>query len=300
MRRPPPCGRQKEAGGEGASESALISERAFTPRDKCEVSRFEHRPERRDADMRDGTGPAPAFSGQKPVNTRHSWNDALRRDEAPPHHPPLVPLAMASITSSASAVLGRRSRSSAIKSARRAAVADGSPKDDRKASASASDDLTALGSSASTRETIQPTHASCVINRIYSMRPGLRAPGFVPRWTRKAAEEGAVAPSSNWVWHTPRPRRPSGLRASHHLAPQTAEARRRPGAIQSQPTFTPKAKASRKITRRLSTGTRAPPSGATSPRSSSGQHVRQWPRHHAECYGSRSVAAERGRRRNSV
>ena len=37
-------------------------------------------------------------------------DDAVRRDEAP-HHPPPVALAMASITSSASAVLGGRSRS---------------------------------------------------------------------------------------------------------------------------------------------------------------------------------------------
>jgi hypothetical protein len=140
---------------------------------QCEVSRFDHRPSARAA-MRDGARPAPAFSGRKPANTRHCAT-TLRRDEAPPHHPSLVPLAMASITSSASAVLGRRSRSSVIKSARRAAVADGSPKDDRKAAASASDDLTAFGFSASTRETIQPTQASCVSIRIGSLRPGSAA-----------------------------------------------------------------------------------------------------------------------------
>jgi hypothetical protein len=102
-------------------------------------------------------------------------NNAPRREDAPPHHPPPVPLVMAWITSSASAVLGRRSRSSAIKSARRAAVPVGSPKDVRKASASANDNLTAFGSDASRREMIQPTHASRVSIRICSLRPGSAA-----------------------------------------------------------------------------------------------------------------------------
>ena len=80
--------------------------------------------------MRDGFRPAPVFSRQKflilPLR-----NEALRRDEAPPCHPRPVPLAMASITSPASAVLGRHQRSSVIKSARRAAVPVKSPKDAR-------------------------------------------------------------------------------------------------------------------------------------------------------------------------
>jgi hypothetical protein len=69
-RRPPPCGRQKEAGGEGASESALISERAFTPRDSAKSPSSNTLPAAR-ADMMDRRRPAPAFSGQKPVTTRH-------------------------------------------------------------------------------------------------------------------------------------------------------------------------------------------------------------------------------------
>ena len=69
-RRPPPCGRQKEAGGEGASESALIPS---APSGHGTVRSLPLRyivPAAR-AHMRDGRGPAPAFSGQKLVTTRH-------------------------------------------------------------------------------------------------------------------------------------------------------------------------------------------------------------------------------------
>ena len=67
---------------------------------------------RRSARRYDGSQAALAcFSGPKACEYRPLRNDAPRRDDAPPHHPPPLPLAMASITSSASAVLGRRSRS---------------------------------------------------------------------------------------------------------------------------------------------------------------------------------------------
>ena len=89
MRRPPPCGRQKEAGGEGASESALISERAFTPRDSAKSPASEHRPS--GARRYEGwQGTRAAFSGQKPANTRQCALTLLQ-DEAPPHQPAPVP-----------------------------------------------------------------------------------------------------------------------------------------------------------------------------------------------------------------
>jgi hypothetical protein len=109
-RRPPPCGRQKEAGGEGASESALISERAFTPRNNARSLPLRNIVPAAHADMRDGTRPHARFFTPKTCQYAPLRNAALRRDEAP-HHTPPVALAMASITSSASAVLGRRSRS---------------------------------------------------------------------------------------------------------------------------------------------------------------------------------------------
>jgi hypothetical protein len=109
-RRPPLCGRQKEAGGEGASESALISERAFTPRDSAKSPASVHRPS--GARRYEGwPGTRACLFRSKACHYAPLCNDALRRDEAPPHHPPPVALTMASITSVASAVLGRRSRS---------------------------------------------------------------------------------------------------------------------------------------------------------------------------------------------
>ena len=72
--------RGKGAGGESASEVGMLPS-ALTPPEQCaKFSPFEHRRERREADMRDGVRPAPAFSGQKPVNNRHC---ATR-----PHSPP--------------------------------------------------------------------------------------------------------------------------------------------------------------------------------------------------------------------
>ena len=84
----------KGAGGEGASEEGMPPSVLTPPEQRAKFSPFEHRREQREDDMRDGVGSAPAFSGQKPANTRHSWEDArghrVSPRVTPRNHAPLA------------------------------------------------------------------------------------------------------------------------------------------------------------------------------------------------------------------
>jgi hypothetical protein len=68
---PSGCARKKGTGGEDARRKRGRSERALTPRDKARSLPPSNIVPAAHADMRDGTRPAPAFSGQKLVTTRH-------------------------------------------------------------------------------------------------------------------------------------------------------------------------------------------------------------------------------------
>ena len=67
------------AGGEGASEVGMPPSVLTPPEQRAKFSPFEHRRERREADMRDGVGSAPAFRGQKFADACHCATTPSRR-----------------------------------------------------------------------------------------------------------------------------------------------------------------------------------------------------------------------------
>jgi hypothetical protein len=77
--RPPPpvVQERRERAAKARRNRWVSSERLSHRRIMREVSLFEHPHSGAHAGIRDGRRPAPAFSGQKPPNTRHSWEDAL-------------------------------------------------------------------------------------------------------------------------------------------------------------------------------------------------------------------------------
>jgi hypothetical protein len=83
--RPPPsfCGKRRERAAKARRNRWVSSERLSRHGIMREVSLFEHSHCGAHAGIRDSTRPAPAFSGQKPANTRHSWEDARRHRVSP-------------------------------------------------------------------------------------------------------------------------------------------------------------------------------------------------------------------------
>jgi hypothetical protein len=87
--RPPPsfCGKRRERAAKARRNRWVSSERLSHHRIMREVSLFEHSHGGAHSGIRNGTRPAPAISGQKPANTRHSWEDVLH-DWRPKPRPP--------------------------------------------------------------------------------------------------------------------------------------------------------------------------------------------------------------------
>jgi hypothetical protein len=74
---PSVCAKRRERAAKTSRNRWVSSERLSHHRIMREVSLFEHPHSGAHAGIRDGRRPAPAISGQKPANTRHSWEDAL-------------------------------------------------------------------------------------------------------------------------------------------------------------------------------------------------------------------------------